>query len=187
LNFFIKNRIPFSFLVVIVLLVRFFVAQKRPFSVFDIYTVWGVVGAILLLFGVFFRSWAAGVIFKRKKLATVGPYALVRHPLYVGTFFIATGFIIILGDLVNIIVAACLVLFIYLPTIRKEEKINASKFEDEWTEYVNSVSFIGPKKMPSRLFSNWSFDQWKQNKEYKVVLTAITVIIVLELWNTFIV
>lgn len=37
------------------------------------------------------RVWAAGTIKKNRELATDGPYALVRHPLYLGSFLIVCG------------------------------------------------------------------------------------------------
>jgi protein-S-isoprenylcysteine O-methyltransferase Ste14 len=49
-------------------------------------------GFLLALAGEALRLWAAGTIKKNKELATDGPYALVRHPLYLGSFLIAAGF-----------------------------------------------------------------------------------------------
>lgn len=41
-------------------------------------------GAIVALLGVATRAWAAGTIRKGHVLATLGPYARVRNPLYLG-------------------------------------------------------------------------------------------------------
>ena len=46
----------------------------------------------LVVFGCLLRSWAAGYLFKGKRVAVGGPYAYVRNPLYVGSFFIGLGF-----------------------------------------------------------------------------------------------
>jgi protein-S-isoprenylcysteine O-methyltransferase Ste14 len=43
-----------------------------------------VPGALLVMLGIAARLWASGHIKKNKVLATDGPYAYVRHPLYVG-------------------------------------------------------------------------------------------------------
>lgn len=56
-------------------------------------------GMALLVGGLLLRSWAAGVIEKQSVLAVTGPYALVRHPLYLGSFLIALGFAEIMEDL----------------------------------------------------------------------------------------
>ena len=43
-----------------------------------------VIGLGLAVAGQLFRIYAAGFIHKNKQLASSGPYALVRHPLYLG-------------------------------------------------------------------------------------------------------
>ena len=47
-------------------------------------------GIIFLVSGVLIRFWARGH-FERVRLFTTGPYALVRHPLYLGSLFIVVG------------------------------------------------------------------------------------------------
>ena len=38
------------------------------------------------------RVWAAGYLFKTHELAMWGPYAYVRHPLYLGRLLLLCGF-----------------------------------------------------------------------------------------------
>jgi protein-S-isoprenylcysteine O-methyltransferase Ste14 len=47
---------------------------------------------VIVVLGLAVRLWASGFIVKNKELATNGPYALVRHPLYVGSIFILIAF-----------------------------------------------------------------------------------------------
>jgi len=49
-------------------------------------------GFIIAALGQVWRIYAAGVIYKNKRLATTGAYSLVRHPLYFGNFLILAGF-----------------------------------------------------------------------------------------------
>ena len=51
-------------------------------------------GGIVALLGALVRLWAAGHIDKGRALATEGPYALTRNPLYLGSFFMALGVIL---------------------------------------------------------------------------------------------
>ena len=44
-------------------------------------------GLVLAVLGVGIRLWAAGTIHKGREITISGPYAWVRHPLYVGWFF----------------------------------------------------------------------------------------------------
>ena len=49
-------------------------------------------GVMLSLIGLGIRIWAAGFINKLNNLATNGPYAHTRNPLYLGTLTIGLGF-----------------------------------------------------------------------------------------------
>lgn len=56
-----------------------------------------VLGMPLVLAGAGLRSWAAGHLVKTDALTTQGPYAHLRHPLYLGTLLVATGFAFVVG------------------------------------------------------------------------------------------
>src|ERR1022692_3681145 len=49
-----------------------------------------------IIVGLLIRLWSNGYAIKNDKLTTSGPYAFVRNPLYLGTFLIAIGFVIVL-------------------------------------------------------------------------------------------
>ena len=49
------------------------------------------IGAPLSLLGLALRAWAAGCLAKNQQLATGGPYAYTRNPLYIGTLLVAAG------------------------------------------------------------------------------------------------
>ena len=55
---------------------------------------WGVP---FVLAGVGVRVWAVGYLVKTARLTTDGPYAYVRHPLYLGTLLIGIGVLVMLG------------------------------------------------------------------------------------------
>jgi len=48
-------------------------------------------GGILAALGALLRLWASGHIDKGRALATEGPYAFTRNPLYLGSFLMALG------------------------------------------------------------------------------------------------
>src|SRR5258705_13759457 len=56
-----------------------------------------LVGASVSLLGLSIRAWAAGHIRKNQELATSGPYAYTRNPLYLGSFLLGLGFTIASG------------------------------------------------------------------------------------------
>src|ERR1700679_3661170 len=49
-----------------------------------------------IIAGALIRLWSNGYAIKNDKLTPSGPYAFVRNPLYLGTFLIAIGFVIVL-------------------------------------------------------------------------------------------
>jgi len=73
------------------------VAVCAYFSGPDLGTV--TAGLTLAALGQIFRIYAAGFIFKNKELASNGPYALVRHPLYLGNILILAGFTLAAANL----------------------------------------------------------------------------------------
>src|SRR5690606_30753053 len=48
-------------------------------------------GLPVSLAGLALRTWAAGHLAKNERLATEGPYAHTRNPLYIGTSLVAAG------------------------------------------------------------------------------------------------
>ena len=55
------------------------------------------VGIALAVVAECWRIWAAGTIHKTEELTTGGPYAHVRHPLYVGSFVHAVAYCFMSG------------------------------------------------------------------------------------------
>ncbi|MDP2166699.1 MAG: isoprenylcysteine carboxylmethyltransferase family protein [Thermodesulfovibrionales bacterium] len=143
----------------------------------------GMAGAALVLLGAGMRSWAAGVIKKSSTLATTGPYALSRHPLYLGSLFIALGFSATINDRFSIWAVLLIALVIYLPKIRQEERFLADKMKDEWAGYIERTSILFPKRFPVDVRAVWSFTQWKKNREYKAFLASLAGLAFLALYN----
>src|SRR5471030_587366 len=80
-----------------------------------------------ILSGLLIRLWSNGYAIKNDKLTTSGPYAFVRNPLYLGTFLIAIGFVIVLKSqppLLEWIAGGMFLLglsYMYHKTIKSEE------------------------------------------------------------------
>lgn len=129
--------------------------------------------------GLALRSWAAGTIKKSKELATEGPYALVRHPLYLGSLLIAGGFAVALtcpdNWLLTISYWALLCFYFaasYTATIIREEKTLEEKFPDQWNEYKRWVPALIPYRIPAlqAFFARaFSVKQYMKNREYQAV------------------
>src|ERR1022692_2533870 len=78
-------------------------------------------GGLIAALGVFLRATASGHVKKNEELATTGPYAYCRNPLYLGSIIIAVGFAIASRDLWVAVGIVVLFTLIYVPVIRSEE------------------------------------------------------------------
>lgn len=103
-----------------------------------------LMGALLALPGLFLRAVAAGYIVKDVSLARHGPYAHLRHPLYLGSFLSGLGLAVASGRW--LLTAAYLLLFplIYLRTIRAEEEELEIRFGPTWQRYRRVVPALVP-------------------------------------------
>ena len=108
-----------------------------------------VVGAAIALTGLLIRAWAAGHIVKNDRLATTGPYAHTRNPLYFGSFLIAAGFAIAAHWSLLLLVIAFFVL-IYGPTIRDERVGIRARFPEAYDEWERNVPPFVPRPTPWR-------------------------------------
>ena len=118
------------------------VAVCAYFSRLDRGTV--AVGLALAALGQIFRIWAAGYIFKNRQLARNGPYALVRHPLYLGNVMILAGFTLASGNIY--VLAGVIVFFLiwYPAAIAYEDRKLERIFEEEWREWSKDIRAIIP-------------------------------------------
>jgi protein-S-isoprenylcysteine O-methyltransferase Ste14 len=102
------------------------------------------IGLALAVVGQVFRIYAAGYIHKNKQLASTGPYALVRHPLYLGNFLILIGFAVAAANLYVTIGVVLFFLIWYPAAIAYEDSKLENIFEDEWREWSKSIRAIIP-------------------------------------------
>lgn len=182
INFLVHNRVQLSLMIFLLLLFEDIFEGIRPNEIDNFHDHLGLIGLLLVLGGVALRSWAAGIIHKGDSLATTGPYALMRHPLYIGSLLMALGFSTIIGDDENIWFILGMATVIYLPKIRQEEFSLAKKFGEEWRIYCEHTSIFFPKSFPRDIHSNWSFAQCLCNREYYAFLISLFALVVLELW-----
>ena len=132
-------RVPLGFISAVVFLLF---AQPRLQTL--------IPGAIISIFGLLLRAWAAGHIRKNSALATSGPYAYTRNPLYAGSFLLGLGFTIGSGRWILAVVFALLFLGIYLPVMRVESGTLAQLFGEDYQRYAAAVPLFLPRLTPYR-------------------------------------
>jgi hypothetical protein len=139
---------------------------------------WFWPGVTLVVLGMVVRMWASGHVKKDKLLATTGPYAFVRHPLYVGNMLIAVGFCAASALWWSLPAWIVISLLFYPPAIRQEDEKLHRLFGEPWTEWRARTMALVPRLTPYApgTRGSWSFRQsLVQNGEpiYVVVFCAL--------------
>jgi protein-S-isoprenylcysteine O-methyltransferase Ste14 len=132
-------RVPLGFLCGALF---FLFSRPRPLSL--------AIGGAIALPGLSLRAWATGHLRKNDALATTGPYAYTRNPLYLGSFLLGVGFTVASGRWFLGIVFAALFLGIYVPVMRVESATLAELFGDSYQRYVRAVPLFLPRLSPYR-------------------------------------
>jgi protein-S-isoprenylcysteine O-methyltransferase Ste14 len=153
---------------------------------------WIAMGAGVAAFGLVVRTIASGHLRKDRELATTGPYARTRNPLYLGSAFLAIGFAIAghswwAGSLVLIYFAV-----FYYAVMRNEERDLRTRFGIIFDEYAARVPLFLPNffdgghvpradTAPDKAFS---WEQYRRNREYKALIGTIAALAIvwLRMW-----
>lgn len=104
-----------------------------------------MIGGAVSLIGLAMRAWAAGHIRKNTALATSGPYAHTRNPLYLGSFLLGLGFTIGAGRLILLLLFAGLFLGVYFPVMRVESQTMGAIFGADYQRYASEVPLFLPR------------------------------------------
>ena len=106
------------------------------------------VGMLFIMKGVLLRMAARG--FKKansarsQALVTDGIYALTRNPMYLGSFYIGTGFVLIVWPWWTWLIFAALFYLRFKKQVLAEEKFLTTMFGEEYKKYCQKVSRVFP-------------------------------------------
>lgn len=101
-------------------------------------------GVPIAVLGLALRAWAAGCLAKNRELATGGPYAYTRNPLYLGTLVVAAGLAVAARSIGLAVLFAAIFALVYLPVIQLEEQHLRSLFP-KYAEYAGRVPALWPR------------------------------------------
>lgn len=132
-------------------------------------------GGVLIVPGLLIRALASGHVRKNEALATTGPYAYTRNPLYLGSVLIGIGFAVAarscgVGALLVVMFFA-----IYVPVIRGEEKFLKEKFPD-FEKYAQRVPRMLPRFTAARSGEDggaFLMGLYLQHREWKALLGSV--------------
>ncbi len=156
-------RVPLGFVCAALFIV---LARPRPETL--------ALGGAVSLLGLALRAWASGHIRKNDALATSGPYAYTRNPLYLGSFFLGLGFTIGAGWWPLGVLFAVLFLGIYFPVMRVESGTLGEIFGEDYRRYAANVPLFFPRFSPFRSAAEGAtkFDSalYMRYREYRAAL-----------------
>jgi protein-S-isoprenylcysteine O-methyltransferase Ste14 len=143
---------------------------------------WIAIGVVIAAFGLITRASASGYLRKDQELATGGPYARTRNPLYLGSALLAAGFIVAGHSLwAGVVVASYFAVF-YFGAIRGEETRLRERFGVEFDAYAARVSKFFPSFHPvssappspkDGVVAPFSWAQYRRNREYQALIGTL--------------
>jgi len=147
-------------------------------------------GLLVISLGEGLRLWATGYLHKTESLTVAGPYAHLRHPLYLGTLLITSGFAFIAHTWPGYVLwAAFLIGYFgyYLPYKNRIEGARLeSLFGDDFRRYAVAVPKLWPRVAPYVPLgghgsdeSRWRGVRFADNNETGVALAVLGGVVVM--------
>lgn len=111
---------------------------------------------LLVLTGLALRSWGGGSAgahtrsgrIEAPQLATGGPYAYVRNPIYLGSIVLGLGMIGLLSDPRMLVLYLFAFALLYTIIVPAEERFLAGQFGETYERYCRAVPQIIPRLRP---------------------------------------
>jgi protein-S-isoprenylcysteine O-methyltransferase Ste14 len=125
-------------------------------------------GMALAVLGEGLRIWASGHIEKTARLATGGPYAHTRNPLYVGSALLALGVAVASASPFVVLAVAVYFAALYPAVIREESAFLAARFPEEYAAWAREVPAFLPRLSPAGpRASRFDWARVRANREWR--------------------
>jgi protein-S-isoprenylcysteine O-methyltransferase Ste14 len=145
----------------------FWLAQPTPRTL--------AIGTVLAIAGEALRVWAAGHLEKGREVTSSGPYAMTRHPLYLGSALIATGIAIASARPIVVVAVGAYLAVTITAAIRTEEAQLTERFGPDYPAYRDGRSPVAARR--------FSAARVLRNREYRALL-GLAVALALLAWKT---
>lgn len=184
-TFLVRRRILLSAILFAVLVGKDVGYGLKPHDLVNFRDPYGVLGGLLVIAGLGLRSWSAGILRKNAKLTTAGPYALIRNPLYVGSFLMMFGFCALLNNPWDVWFILGPILLLYVVKVRQEERLLARLFPDDWADYARRTPRFLPRPSRTDVRAQWRLSQWMRSREYQALGATLLALVAIKLWQTY--
>lgn len=187
----IDTSILFGVIFLTLILFRFPQLYPRNLIFSDVLT---FLGLWVVLLGTFFRMSARAHKKARSDqghgLVTTGPYSLVRNPMYLGTFLIGVGFLLIVWPIYLLPVFIYVFFARFNIQIQREENHLRKFFGESYESYLRDVPRVLPninhlKRMSFK--TNFPLKEIWETKERNGVLVWPLLVFALEVYHQYLV
>jgi protein-S-isoprenylcysteine O-methyltransferase Ste14 len=140
---------------------------------------------LLVLLGIGLRALASGFAGRHTRtaeiegprLATGGPYAFVRNPIYSGSMVLGLGVVGLIGSWVMLIPYGMVFALFYFCVIPAEEQFLLRTFGDQYQQYRDNVPRFLPRLRPWSKAGRACFDWKSALGEWRVVLATAGILL----------
>jgi protein-S-isoprenylcysteine O-methyltransferase Ste14 len=148
---------------------------------------WLIAGVTLAILGLVVRGYAAGHLRKHERLATSGPYAFTRNPLYLGSVLLAAGFSVASHSWASTLLLAAYLAIFYPVVIRREQAELRKLYGTPFDEYAARVPAFWPRLSPANPSTEkFSWALYRCNREYEASIglgVAMLILVALMIWR----
>jgi protein-S-isoprenylcysteine O-methyltransferase Ste14 len=136
-----------------------------------------LLGLLLGVGGEGIRVWASGHIDKTRSLATGGPYAFTRNPLYLGSLLMGLGVAVASARALVVVAVAAYFVGFYPAVIREEAGFLRERFALDYRTWAAEVPSFLPRLTPGGpRASRFEWARVGQNREWRAALGLILVV-----------
>jgi protein-S-isoprenylcysteine O-methyltransferase Ste14 len=169
-----RLRVPCGYLLGLVVLA---LAHPVPTSL--------ATGGALALLGEAIRLWASGHIDKTRALATGGPYAHTRNPLYLGSLVMAVGVAVAAASPWAALATALYFAAFYPSVMREEADFLRARFPEPYAAWAARVPLFLPRLAPAGpRASTFQWERVRRNREWRTAfaLPALAALLWARAW-----
>jgi protein-S-isoprenylcysteine O-methyltransferase Ste14 len=148
---------------------------------------WIIIGGLVAALGLIVRAAAAGFLRKSQELATDGPYARTRNPLYFGSSLIAAGFALAGHSWRAGILIIAYFGIVYYFVMRNEEAELRERFGALFETYTVHVPLFFPRftdwrashpgAQPPSETRPFSWARYRRNREWRATIGTVAALV----------
>ena len=156
----------------------------RPRNFFGAHATAGTaVSLLLVLAGLLLRAWAAGcagghtrrATIEAPCLATGGPFAYVRNPIYLASVILGLGMVGLLGDPWMLGLYVAVFVFLYTAIVPAEERFLRGQFGESYARYCANVPRLLPRLRPWPEAAQRPFDRAATVGDARLALILVAI------------